>query len=59
MLGRTYDLELILVLGSWHTGDISCNPVVDCHYFPPGSQLPSQPLGQYNIILLEKHNYTA
>ena len=33
------------------------NPVVSCHYFPPGLQLLSQPkrsplLGRYQIILL-------
>jgi len=37
-------LELIPVLGSQPAGDASHNPAVGCHYFPPGLQLPSQPL---------------
>ena len=34
------------------------NPAVDCHYFPPGLQLPPQPLiGLLPILLLgEQHN---
>jgi len=35
--------ELIPVLGSQPAGDVS-NPAVGCHYFPPGPQLPPQPL---------------
>jgi len=30
-------------LGSQPTGDVVINPVVSCHYFPPGPRLPSQP----------------
>jgi len=39
-------LELILVLGSQPAGDVTwvINLAVGCHYFPPGPQLPSQPL---------------
>ena len=37
--------ELIPVLGNQPAGDVSHkNPVVGCHYFLPGLQLPSQPL---------------
>ena len=36
--------ELILVLGSEPAGDLVINLAVGCHYFPPGPQLPSQPL---------------
>jgi len=36
--------ELIPVLGSQPAGDMSHKPSVGCHYFPPGLQLPSQPL---------------
>jgi len=36
--------ELIPVIGSQPAGDVSHNPAVGCHYFPPGLQLPSQPL---------------
>jgi len=35
------------------------NPAVGCHYFPPGPQLPSQPLrGLLPVLLLseQKHN---
>ena len=28
------------------------NPAVGCHYFPPGRQLPSQPVGQYQFLCL-------
>ena len=46
--------ELIPVLGSQPAGD-----VVGCHYFPPGLQLPPQPLrGLLPILLLgeQRHN---
>jgi len=39
--------ELIAVLGTKPAGDVSHKPggpVVSGHYFPPGPQLPSQPL---------------
>jgi len=36
--------ELIPVLGSQPAGDVSHKPRGSCHYFPPGPQLPSQPL---------------
>jgi len=43
--------ELIAVLGSQPAGDVSHKP--DCHYFPPGPQLPSKPLrGLLPITLL-------
>jgi len=51
--------ELIPVLGSQPTGDVSHKPPVCCHYFPPGLQLPSQPLrGLLPILLLgeQRHN---
>jgi len=35
--------ELIPVLGSQPAGGF-INPAVGCHYFPPGLQLPPQPL---------------
>ena len=38
-------LELIPVLGSQSGCDVwVINPAVGCHYFPPGLQLPSQPV---------------
>ena len=50
--------ELILVLGSQPAGDVSHKPVVSCHYFPPGLQLPSQPLrGLLLILLLGEHRH--
>ena len=36
--------DLIPVLGSQPAGDVSHKPAVGCHYFPPGLQLPPQPL---------------
>ena len=47
-------LELIPVLGSQPAGDVSHKPGgIGCHYFPPGLQLPSQPLtGLLPISLL-------
>ena len=44
--------ELILVLGSQPERDVSHKPGVGCHYFPPGLQLPSQPLRGLLPILL-------
>ena len=47
--------ELIPVLGSQPAGDM----MVGCRYFPPGLQLPSQPLrGLLPILLLgeQRHN---
>ena len=44
--------ELIPVLGSQLAGDVSHNPAVGCHYFPPGPQLPPQPLRGLLPILL-------
>jgi len=46
--------ELIAVLGSQPAGNMShiINPVVGCHYFLPGPQLPSQPLRELLPILL-------
>ena len=41
--------ELIPVLGSQHADDVSH---VGCHYFPPGLQLPSQPLRELLPTLL-------
>jgi len=47
-------LELILIFGSLPAGDVNQNPAVGCHYFPPGLQLPSQPLrGLLQVLLLE------
>ena len=52
--------ELITVLGSQHAGDVSHKPGgIGCDYFPPGLQLPSQPLrGLLPILLLgeQRHN---
>jgi len=51
--------ELIPVLGSQPAGDVSRYPAVGCHYFPPGLQLPPQPLsGLLPIMLLgeQRHN---
>jgi len=51
--------KLIPVLGSQPTGDWVINPAVGCHYFPPGLQLPPQPLrGLLPISLLgeQRHN---
>jgi len=50
---------MIPVLGSQPAGDMSQNSAVGCHYFPPGPQLPSQPLrGLLPILLLgeQRHN---
>ena len=49
--------ELITVLGSQPAGDVSHKP--GCHYFPPGLQLPPQPLrGLLPVLLLgeQRHN---
>ena len=49
--------ELILAVSLQVTRNI--NPAVGCHYFPPGLQLPSQPLrGLLPISLLgeQRHN---
>jgi len=60
--------ELISVLGSQPAGfllpfcgeiKLCINPAVGCHYFPPGLQLPPQPLrGLPPILLLgeQRHN---
>jgi len=53
--------ELISVLGSQHAGDVSHKPggAVGFHYFPPGLQLPPQPLrGLLPVLLLgdQRHN---
>ena len=51
--------ELIPVLGSQPAGSVSHKPGVGCHYFPPGLQLPPQPLrGLLPISLLgeQRHN---
>jgi len=47
---------MIPVLGSQPAGDVSHKPGgIGCHYFPPGLQLPSQPLrGLLPISLLGK-----
>jgi len=48
-------LELILVLGSQLAGDVSHKPG---HYFPPGLQLPLQPLrGLIPISLLGEQRH--
>jgi len=45
--------ELIPVLGSQPAGDVSHEPGVGTHYFPPGPQLTQQPLrGLLPISLL-------
>jgi len=44
--------ELIPVLGSQPAGDMNHKPGVGCHYFQPGQQLPSQPMGQYQFRCL-------
>ena len=63
--GSTYSIterrvpELIPVLGSQPAGDVNHNPTVGCHYFPPGLQLPPQPLrGLLPVLLLgeQRHN---
>ena len=43
--------ELIPVLGSQPAGDVSHKPTAGCHYFPPGLQLPTQPLRGLLAIL--------
>jgi len=51
--------ELIPVLGSQPAGDVSHKPGGTLHYFPPGLQLPPQPLrGLLPILLLgeQRHN---
>ena len=50
--------ELIPVLGSQPADDVSNNPAAGCHYFPPGPQLPSQPLrGLLPISLLDEQTH--
>jgi len=50
--------ELISVLGSQPAGDVVINPVVGCHYFPPGLHLPSQPIrGLLPILLLGEQRH--
>jgi len=43
---------MIPVLGSQPAGDVSHKLAVGCDYFPPGPQLPSQPLRRLLPILL-------
>jgi len=54
-------LELIPVLGSQPAGDVSHKPggrLLGCHYFPPGVQLPPQPLrGLLPILLLDEQRH--
>ena len=48
--------EMIPVLGSQPAGDV--NPAVSCHYFPPGLQLPPQPLrGLLSVLLLGEQRH--
>jgi len=53
--------ELIPVLGSQPAGDVSHkNPAVGSHYFPPGLQLPPQPLrGLLPISLLGEQRHSG
>ena len=45
--------EMIPVLGSQPVGEVSHKPSSSCQYFPPGLQLPPQPLrGLLPILLL-------
>ena len=51
--------KLIPVLGSQPAGDVNHKPDGRRHYFPPGLQLPLQPLrGLLPILLLgeQRHN---
>jgi len=44
---------MIPILCSQLADDVSHKPAVGCHYFPPGLQLPQQPLrGLLPILLL-------
>ena len=51
--------ELIPILGSQPAGDVNHKPDgIGCHYFPPGLQLPSQPLrGLLPISLLGEQRH--
>ena len=50
--------ELIAVLGSHPAGDVSHKPGASCHCFPPGLQLPPQPLrGLLPISLLGEQRH--
>ena len=50
--------ELIPVLSSQPAGDVSHKRGGSCHYFPPGLQLPSQPLrGLLPISLLGEQRH--
>jgi len=52
--------ELIPVLGIQPAGDVSHKHGVGCHYFPPGLQLPPQPLrGLLPILLLGEHRHNG
>jgi len=62
--GRPYSIterrvpEVIPVLGSQPAGDVSHKLGVGCHYFPPGLQLPPQPLrGLLPISLLGEQRH--
>jgi len=51
-------LELILVFGSQCAGDVSRKPSVGCHCFPPGLQLPLQPVrGLLPVSLLGEQRH--
>jgi len=51
--------ELIPVLGSQPAGDVNHKPDgIGCRYFPPGQQLPQQPLrGLLPILLLGEQRH--
>ena len=50
--------EPIPVLGSQPAGDVSHKPGDRLHYFPPGLQLPSQPLrGLLPVLLLGEQRH--
>ena len=52
--------ELIPVLGSQPAGAWVINPAVGCRYFPPGLQLPPQPLkGLLPVLLLGEQRYNG
>ena len=51
-------LELIPVLSSQPAGDVSHKPGGRLHYFPPGLQLPPQPLiGLLPVSLLDEQRH--
>jgi len=46
--------QLIPVLGSQPAGDVSHEPALGCHYFPPTPQLPSRGLLPISLLVEQR-----